>query len=284
MALVDTPLVWRAATNAISTTQYELHTDEAVPGTFALKSTVNATTNPAGSLYAPIETTLSGALTKTQDDITLASGANINAADYVEINNKEIALLGTKSTATYAPSARGASGTIAVAHVDGVTVYHCHESTTISNLPFEDDNVHETVGRRLIRINIKKVDSADASIQTVMRQVPAYYPSEPPSQEYCTVYGDIDRHGVPQANLGGTYNLTNANTYIPSTGETISHEPYNFTTSAEGYWELYLPKADYVEGSVEATITIDVGEDGTPITHNITTVPNQRYAHIYECV
>ena len=282
MALVDTPLHWRAATNAIGTTQYEVWTDETTPGTFALKTTVNATTNPAGSLYTPIETTLSGALTKSATSITLASGANIDATDYVEINNKEIALLGTKSTATYDPSTRGAAGTIAVAHADGVTVYHCHESTTISNLPFAEDNVYDSVGRRLIRLRIKKVDSADASIQTVMREVPAYYPSEPPSTEYCTVYGSIDRHGIPEASLGGTYQLTATDSYIPSTGETIYNEPKSLTTTAEGYFEIHLPRSAFVEGSVGANIKFDT--DSNQITYTIVTVPNKRYAHIYECL
>lgn len=278
MAYADFPITWAAPDDADASTNYEIWADTVTPGNMQLIATQAATINPGGADYTPITTTLSGALTKTETTITLASYTNIAAGDEVSINDLEMVDLGTGS-GPFSASERGWGGSVAIAHADGVPVYHAHESYTYSP-PFHEDNN----GRKLIRAEVRRRQGLDISI---VRELHLPYPTPPRNAILCTVYGtETDEEDNPMEGVTVNYTLTTADTYVPSTGETIIKRVLTKTTDADGYWEFQLHKAIAVEGSVAATIeAIDTVSTGQPkSTYNIVSVPDQNFAHVRECL
>lgn len=279
MAYADGVITWVPATDATSTTDYEVWSDAVTPNSFELVTTRDATLNPGGSVYTAVSTTLAADITATATTVTFASYTNLAAGDTVRIGTEPVYL--GSGTGPFDDCVRGYGDGIAVAHTSGDVVLLAHETYTYT-APYLEDNA----GRHLIRVEIRRRQGLDYSI---MEQTLLVYPTPPANTVLCTVYGvETDGADNPLAGMAVAYELVSADTYLARTGENIVKRTLSTTTDASGYWEFQLHKSAYVVGSVAATITAtdtNAPDSTKPkSTYNIVTVPDQNFAHVRECL
>src|SRR6185503_8511864 len=169
----DVTLRWVGALDAVdATTKYKIQSDEAASGTFVDVVASQDATTP----FAPVTTTLSGAIDDDDVALTFASAASYSNGDYVFLD-KEMVLLAGKSSNTFATCTRGVGGTIRVSHLSGVTIYKAHESYTDTTVNYGT--------RYVVRYRVLRVQGSNNSVAA---EIVAVNPPLPRSTSFCTLW------------------------------------------------------------------------------------------------
>lgn len=258
-------LRWVAALDADATTDYRIDSDEAVSGTFVTASTENAT-DRGGGVYTPASTTLNGALTSSATTVILTSGADFAEGDYVVVD-REMILLGAKSTHTFTGCTRGIGGTVPVAHDSLDTVYKAHETKTYSTVDFGS--------RHCIRYRVFRVQGANVSLAN---EIVVVNPPDPPSDSHVTLYGVLETiGGAPSAAVPITLAMAGSNNYGLDTGELIITATSETDTSdADGFFSVFVRRFSTRSGSGAITLTIG------SLTWNVLTLPDVPHINFLE--
>lgn len=257
MATVN--LQWAAALDADVNTDYKIESDESTSGTFVeLAASPLNSTDRGDASYVPYETTLNGAITATDTDLTLTDATNFANGDYIVID-KEMILLAGKSGNAFSGCTRGAGGTIPQAHSNGAAVYAAHESHT--------DSPTYAASRYVIRYRITRVQSSDESVAA---EAIGVNPPLPPTSNLITLWGIVeDIQGNPVENTSAKLALNEADDYGQDTGETILKTAQSSQTDADGFFYFYVRRdVTHIGGGV-FTLTIN-NQDFT-----ITSLPDQ---------
>lgn len=257
-------LRWVAASSAVVTSDYKIYTDETAAGSFVLKDTVNATDRGDGA-YAPFSTTLNGALTATDTTIVLTSGTNFAAASYVVID-KEMILLGSKSTNTFTGCTRGIGGSVPRAHSNGATVYAAHESSSQS-ITFNSN-------RYVVRARIAHLLGSDESIPV---EVLIINPPNPPDTAFITLYGirETEAGGI-QTGETATLTVTSEDPYGQDSGESVHNSAQVYAILTDGFFYFFVRRDAAVVG--RSAVTLSVGS----VTWAVTTLPDQAHVNFLD--
>jgi hypothetical protein len=265
--MTDVVIRWPAALDADVNTDYKIQSDEAASGTFADVATQNSTDRGDGS-YVPFSTTLNGALTNTATTVVLTSGANFDEGDYILVD-KEIILLGAKSTHTFSSCTRGVGGSIPRAHSDLTAVYGVHESYT--------DTV--TYGSRMaVRHRVIRTQGSDLSVAA---EAVSVLPTAPATRDLITVWGVVEAlNGLPVSGVGIRVSLDEGDDYNQGLGVYISNaSELTDETDSDGYWEVQLNRDVFHVGG--GTYTIIIGSQEFEVT-SLPDVNNVNYLEIVD--
>lgn len=259
---------WVAALDATSTTQYNVYSDEATSGTFALESSVAATDRGDGS-YTPYQTTLSGSISATAVSLIFDSATNFANNEYVSIEG-EIVRLGGKSGSTFASCARGIGGSVRVAHASGVAIYKAHESAAVTIASFGSRNV----------VRVRVMRSQDAT-ESVAAEAAVVNPTKPPTNEYATLYGVLkSAQGAPVVGETVLMLLEASGAYQIASGDMLYKREESDTTDVDGYFQFFVPRTGKTENDKIVTLTIGSG-DGK-LVWVIESVPDQDFINFIE--
>lgn len=253
------------ATDADSSTAYRLQSDETTAGTFATVTASQAATSP----YAPVNTTLNGALTAAATTVVLTSGASFSQGDYVVVNG-EMIVLGAKSTHTFTGCTRGYGGTVPVAHADASAVYKAHESFSVT--PTWNS------GRKVIRYRIIRIQGSDLSIAS---EVTLANPPSPPDDDHITIYGVLESEaGAPVASVTVRLTLSVNTAWGQRTGETQYYTTQSTTTGADGFFSFTARRDALRQDGGGYVLTID--PSGKNQSFTIESVPDQDTVNFLE--
>lgn len=263
--MTNVPLKWVGALDADASTEYVIASDETTPGTF-----VTITTQPATSPYAPVSATLNGAITESTASLIMTDATNFSNGNYSSID-REMILLGGKSTNTFATNTRGINPTIREAHSNLATIYKAHESYSAS-VTFATD-------RHLIRFRITRKQGTDLSPVT---EIFAFNPSAPPTSHHTVLFGVLrDTQGNPKSGKVVTAQLQDDASYDPGLGDLLYVENETDTTDVNGYWEIALMRnVDRNGGNDLYTIVIDSG-GSSPKTYTDRVLPDQAAVYFF---
>lgn len=266
----DINLIWAAATNASAATSYKIQSDLAASGTFVTITTQSASNRGDGS-YSPYSTTLNGMVPQGDTAVTLTDATNFAEGDYIIIQSdyaREMVLLGSKSGATFSNCTRGIGATVPQEHESGAIVYQAHESYLDSAVNFGS--------RHVVRYRVIRVQGTDESVAA---DLPAIYPTPPPTNNLTTLWGIIqDIQGNPKADVAISLTIDEADDFHTDSGEFLYKEAETTTTDADGYFELIIPRNAAHGGSGVFTLSIDPGNSGST-TWTINNVPNQDHVN-----
>lgn len=255
--MVAETIRFAGATDADINTDYRLDGDQATAGTFVTVSTQDAT-----SPYAPVNTTLNGALSAAATTVILTDGASFSQGDYVMING-EMIVLGTKSTHTFTGCTRGYGGTVPVAHVTLLAVYKAHESFSVT--PTWNS------GRKVIRYRIIRIQGSDTSIAS---EVTLFNPASPPDDDHITIYGVLESEaGAPVASVTVRLTLSVNTAWGQRTGEVQYYTTQSTTSGADGYFAFTARRDALRQDGGAYVLTID--PSGKNQSFTIDTVPDQ---------
>ncbi len=245
MATVN--LQWAAALDADVNTDYKIESDEITSGTFAeLAASPLNSTDRGDASYVPYETTLNGAITATDTDLTLADGTNFANGDYIVVD-KEMILLAGKSGSAFSGCTRGAGGTIPQAHLDTTAVYAAHESHT--------DSPTYAASRYVIRYRITRVQGSDESVAA---EAIGASPPLPPTSNLITLWGIVeDIQGNPEETITVQLVINEADDYGQDTGESIMKMTESTQTDADGFFYFYVRRDVAHVGGGVFTLTIN---------------------------
>jgi len=253
------------ATDADINTDYRLQSDETTAGTFVTVTAAQDATSP----YAPVSTTLNGAISETATTVVLTSGASFSQGDYVVVNG-EMIVLGAKSTNTFTACTRGYGGTVPVAQADTSSVYRAHESFTVT--PTWNS------GRKVIRYRIIRIQGADLSIASELTLI---NPTVPPDHDHITIYGILETEaGTPVASVSVRLTLSVNTAWGQRTGETLFYTTQTTTTGADGYFSFTARRDALRQDGGQYVLTID--PSGKNQSFTITSVPNQDAVNFLE--
>lgn len=264
---VDVTIRFRGALDADSDTDYQLFADKTTPGTFAQVGTDQDATSP----FAPVSTTLNGALTDTATTVTLTDGAAFAEGDIVMVGREPI-LLGAQATNIFTNCVRGWGGVaVPVAHPTLTPVYKMHESFTDPAVNFGS--------RHVIRYQVRRKQGAEVSVVTEVLMV---QPSPPDTSDWCMVWGVMqDWSDDPQDVLNGIFTIGDVGAFIVATGETNIKQNETFQSDPDGYFEIQVPRSIALLGG--GTLEITIPSTGATYTRNITTVPDADSCHWARC-
>ena len=252
----DITLYWAGPSDADANTDYRIESDKGTSGTFATVATVDAT-----SPYASYTTTLDMAdgLTATAVSLTVDDATNFADDDYVVID-RELILLGGKSSETFSTCTRNRGGTMPVAHADAATVANAHETYTDSAVNFGS--------RHCIRYRVIRVESSGESVAA---EFLAVNPTLPPTNNLCRIWGVLDNMSAPVSGVTVSLAIADSDNYHTDTSEVIRKATQTATTDNDGYFELLIPRNISRAGGDNFTLTIDPGNSGE-YARTITTV------------
>ena len=243
----DITLYWAGPSDADANTDYRIESDKGTSGTFATVATVDAT-----SPYASYTTTLDMAdgLSASATSLTVDDATNFADDDYVVID-RELILLGGKSSETFSTCTRNRGGTMPVAHADAATVANAHETYTDSAVNFGS--------RHCIRYRVIRVES---SSESVAAEFLAVNPTLPTTNNLTRIWGVVDDLNSPATGLTVTLAIADSDNFFTDTGETIRKKTQTTTTDDDGYFELLIPRNISRAGGDSFTLTIDPGNSG----------------------
>lgn len=251
---------WVAALDATVSTQYKIYSDEAASGTYAEEATVSASDRGDGQ-YTPYSTTLNGAITATAASLVFTDATNFANGEYVSIEN-EIIKLGGKSGNTFASCERGIGGSVKVAHDTLTTIYKAHESTSITIATFGS--------RKIIRVKVTRLDN---SLESVASESNIIKPTNPPSNNYTTLYGILrSAQGSPLSAVDVTMTIASSGAYQIGTGDVLYKQTEEAVTDADGYFEFFVPRTAKTDSDKEITLAIGTGSG--LITWSVESVPD----------
>lgn len=253
------------APDADSSTTYRLQSDETTAGTFATVTSSQAATSP----YAPVSSTLNGALTETTTTVVLTDGASFSQGDYVVVGG-EMIVLGAKSTHTFTGCTRGFGGTVPVAHVDAQTVYKAHESFSVTPT--------WNAGRKVIRYRLIRMQSGNLSVASELTLI---NPPSPPDQDHITIYGILESEaGAPVASVSVRLTLSVNTAWGQQTGETLYYTTQTTVSGADGFFSFIGRRDALRQDGGQYVLTIDPAGKNQSFT--IQSVPNQDAVNFLE--
>lgn len=273
--MTDVPLRWVAALDADVNTDYRIEYNGNSVDLFETVTTLDSTDRGDGS-YTPYQTTLSGAISAGDLALSMASGTNFADGEYIVID-REMILLGGKSTNDFSSLGRGQGTTRDRDHSDGATIYKAHETYTHAG-------VTAFASRKVIRYHIIRVQGSEESLA---REILAVQPQLSSTVEFCAVWHVFqDAQGTPQSGVPVEMEILRKDLFDPGTLEGYYRDIESTITDDDGYFQFFLPifAVDLAPGEVIATITMAPNVSDAVQSWDITSLPTTPSIHLLELV
>lgn len=239
MPPVAVTLRWKGHSDADASTQYEIRSDVATPNDYLVLTTRTAT-----EPYAPVFTTLNGAIVAGAKSLIMSDASGFANNEYANID-REAFLLSGKSGSAFNNVTGGQYATIPQDHKTGSFIYKMHEVYPIASVDF---GIRHVVRYRIIAIlGTERVVAAEAV---------AVQPTPPLTNDKITLWGIQDRSdGTPHPGVSVKLAIQPKG-FAPGTAESLDVDPQTVTTDASGYWQV-TGHRDVAKNGGVMTLTID---------------------------